>query len=236
MLLMMLERGEEIHSAVFFDTGWEFPAMHTHLDQLEAMVDVPIVRLVPERSFDYWMFERPVIARKGPLKGKVHRTGNGWPSPMRRWCTRQKVDAIKSYVKAIPGVVQCIGFAVDEPKRYENVSASMEKHAPNRRFPLVEYGITEAQALSYCKDKGFEWGGLYDLFDRVSCFCCPLQRLSELRKLRAHFPELWGRMLKMDAKMPGHNRGFRDYATVHDLERRFAGEDRQEEKQLKLFA
>jgi len=43
-------------------------------------------------------------------------------------------------------------------------------------------------------------------------------------------------MLKMDAKMPGHNRGFRDYATVHDLERRFAGEDRQEEKQLKLFA
>jgi rubrerythrin len=27
MLLMMLERGESIHSVVWFDTGWEFPQM-----------------------------------------------------------------------------------------------------------------------------------------------------------------------------------------------------------------
>lgn len=32
MLLMMLERGEDIHSVVFFDTGWEFPEMHEHID------------------------------------------------------------------------------------------------------------------------------------------------------------------------------------------------------------
>jgi len=233
MLLMMLERGERIHSAVFFDTGWEFPAMHDHLDQLEATVDVPVVRLVPERSFDYWMFEHPAIARKGPNKGQVHRIGSGWPSPVRRWCTRQKVDEINKYARKIPNAVQCIGYAADETKRHENPSKELQEK--KHRFPLVEWGITEAQALAYCKGKGFEWGGLYDLFDRVSCFCCPLQRLSELRNLRAHFPGLWERMLKMDGNVSERNRGFKNRTTVHDLERRFAGEDSRDERQLKLF-
>ncbi len=35
MLLQMLERGENITDIVFFDTGWEFPQMHAHLDRLE---------------------------------------------------------------------------------------------------------------------------------------------------------------------------------------------------------
>jgi len=235
MLLMMIERGEKIHSAVFFDTGWEFPEMQVHLDQLESMVDIPIVRLVPERSFDYWMYERQVIARKGSMKGKVHRIGNGWPSPMRRWCTRQKVDAIKKYTKTILNVVECIGYAYDEPRRYENVSKSMQKNTKKRRFPLVEYGVTESDAIRYCKLKGFDWGGLYDVFDRVSCFCCPLQRIGELRKLRDHYPEIWDKMLSMDASIPGHNKGFRGYESVKDLDRRFANEKLIDSRQLKLF-
>ena len=35
MLHMMLERGESVHSAVFFDTGWEFPEMEAHIDEVE---------------------------------------------------------------------------------------------------------------------------------------------------------------------------------------------------------
>ena len=50
-----------------------------------------------------------------------------------------------------------------------------------------------------------------------------------MRKLRKHFPDLWARMLEMDSRVPGHNRGFHHYATVHDLERRFADEDRRVE-------
>jgi hypothetical protein len=33
-------------------------------------------------------------------------------------------------------------------------------------------------------------------------------------------------MLEWDAAIPGHNRGFKDYTTVHDLEARFVEEDR----------
>jgi hypothetical protein len=116
--------------------------------------------------------------------------------------------------------VQCIGYALDEKKRSE------KKHGPSYRFPLIEYGITEKDAIEICYRHGFDWGGLYEHFDRVSCFCCPLQKLGELRKLRRFYPDLWQRMLDMEKDLsPEANRGFKDYKTVHDLEARFGQED-----------
>jgi len=226
MLLMMLERGELVHSAIFFDTGWEFPEMYPHIERVEAETGIEVVRLKPKRSFRYWLYERPVRASKGPQKGQVHRIGNGWPSPLRRWCTREKTHAIRRYLKSIPDSVSCIGFAADEAHRATG-SANMQAENGEVKFPLIEWGVTESEALQYCLDRGYDWGGLYDVFHRVSCFCCPLQRLSELRKLREHFPNLWARMLEMDRAIPDHNRGFKGYKTVHDLDRRFAEEDRQ---------
>ena len=38
----------------------------------------------------------------------------------------------------------------------------------NFRYPLVEWGMTEADCLAYCKERGFDWDGLYDIFHRVS--------------------------------------------------------------------
>jgi 3'-phosphoadenosine 5'-phosphosulfate sulfotransferase (PAPS reductase)/FAD synthetase len=226
MLLMMLERGEPIHSVVFFDTGWEFPQMHKHLDKLEEHTGIKIVRLKPKKPFSYWLFEREVVARKGSNRGNVHRIGNGWPSPSRRWCTRQKVDALDKFTKAIDNPYQCIGYAADEAHRTEAKTLKAKQFC-EFRFPLIEWDVDEAQALAYCRRHGFDWGGLYDHFRRVSCFCCPLKRLGELRTLRRNFPDQWATMLEWDAKMPGHNRGFKDYDTVHDLEARFAEEDRQ---------
>ena len=226
MLLMMLERGETVHSAIFFDTGWEFPEMYPHIDRLKKKTGVKIVHLKPKKSFDYWLYERPVVASKGPQKGKIYRIGNGWPSPLRRWCTREKTHAIRRYLKDIPNSVSCIGFAADESHRATR-SANMQTVNGVTRFPLIEWGITESQAIKYCIDRGYKWGGLYDVFNRVSCFCCPLQRLSELRKLRQHYPDIWAKMLKMDKNIQYHNRGFKGYKTVHDLENRFAEEDRQ---------
>ena len=222
MLIEALERNFPIHSAVFFDTGWEFPAMYDHINKLEKYTGIKIWRLHSVLPFDYWMAARPVIARKGPKKGSVHRIGNGWPSPSRRWCTRQKVDAIRVYCRPIENPVQCVGYAADERDR--NFSDENVAH----RFPLIEWDITEVDALEICYLHGFDWDGLYEHFSRVSCFCCPLQGLNELRTLRRVFPELWQRMMDMEKAMPpGTNRGFKNYTTVHDLEKRFTDDDRQ---------
>lgn len=227
MLIEMLEHNESIHAAVFFDTGWEFPPMYDHIEKLQKYTGVKIWTLRSRLPFDYWMMARPIVARKGPDKGNVVRIGNGWPSPSRRWCTRQKVEAIKHFCKPIKDAVQCVGYAADEKDRH--FSDDQVAH----RFPLQEYGITEADALERCYRHGFDWGGLYEHFNRVSCFCCPLQRIGELRTLRREFPDLWKRMLQMETDMPeGTNRGFKNYTTVHDFDARFSGEDRQQ----KLFA
>lgn len=221
LLLMMLEKNMPVHSAVFFDTGWEFPQMHEHIEKLGKTIDIPIIKLHPKHSFDNLLYEKDIISRKGENKGKIHRKGNGWPSFLRRWCTRQKINTINKYLKSIPNAIQCIGFAADEKHRVDRNNANS---GIPKIYPLIEWGITEEKALEYCYDKGFNWGGLYNHFQRVSCFCCPLQRIGELRKIRLYYPELWTRMLEMDRKIKD-NRGFRGYNTVFDLEKRFTHED-----------
>ncbi len=196
--------------------------MYEHWDKFERYTGLKIEVIKPRRPFTYWMFEREVVARKGPHKGKVHRIGNGWPSPMRRWCTRQKVDGINKYLGSVSEPVSCIGIAADEAHRIKDNSRYP------CRYPLVEWDVDEKAALELCLKHGFDWGGLHGIFKRVSCYCCPLQRIGELRKVRKLFPELWQQMLEWDHAVPGHNCGFKNYDTVHDFEKRFAEEDREQ--------
>lgn len=221
MLHMMLECGEDIHSVVFFDTGWEFPEMLEHIDLVERKTGVKVVRLEPENSFDYWMYHQRMMAQKGEMKGEIHRIGNGWPSPVRRWCTRVKVRTIQKFSREIENQIQCVGIAADEMHRVKT----------GKRYPLIEYGMTEADCIRYCRSLGYDWGGLYDIFDRVSCWCCPLQSLKNLRRLRKHRPELWQELIEMDMRQPRHNPGFKEYATAIQLEIRF----RKEDKQLEMW-
>ena len=222
MLHMMLERGEKIHSVIWFDTGWEFQQMHAHIDMVEQKTGLRVWRLQSRIPFEYWLVHRPIVARAGVNKGSVYRIGNGWPSPSQRWCTKQKTDTLDAFSSPIPNAMRCIGYAADEGHRQERTSART-----NCRYPLIEYGITELEALQYCYALGYDWGGLYKIFPRVSCFCCPLKSLRELENLRRFFPELWAKMLEWDAQMGEHNRVFKDYDTVHDLEKRFSGGDSQ---------
>lgn len=221
MALEMLERGEEIHSVVGFDTGWEFPQMMSHWDKFESYTGLEIVRLKPKQPFDYWLFDRPICHRG---EKEPYRYGNGWPSSRRRWCTREKVNAIERHPKSIGGKVVCIGYAADERDRLLNPTLKEKKYPT--RYPLIEWDIDEAQALKICKKHGFDWGGLYDHFRRVSCFCCPLKPLPELRTLRTHFPDLWQTMKDWDKRCNGNNPGFYMYETVQDMDDRFAEEDR----------
>lgn len=214
LLLMMLENGMQVDEAVFFDTGWEFPQMYEHLDRLEAYTGMAITRLKPDIPFDALLLENH--RTRGKRTGIAG--GYGWPTPLARWCTTKKCQAIDRHVGK--DAVRYIGIAADEAHRCRGYA-----------YPLVEWGVTERDALSYCKAHGFDWGGLYDHFKRVSCFCCPLQPLAELRELRAAYPELWERLTIMDMRV---NRcvdvqtRFRNDYSLPQLEERFRQEDRQQ--------
>ena len=143
-----------------------------------------------------------------------------------RWCTGQlkthliaKEDVRLDKEK---NVLHHIGIAADEAHRCKS-----DEHL---RYPLVEWGITEAQALQICYDRGFDWGGLYEIYHRASCWCCPLQRIGELKKLRRYHPDLWARLLDMDNRAramfgPGPLGQFKQNWSVARLEERFARED-----------
>jgi len=225
MVLRLIEEDWPLDEIVFFDTGWEFPQMHEHIDRFEQYIGRPITRLHPRESFDYKMWIKPIVRRKKscPMHGKVYRCGNGWPSFFSRWCTREKVDVIDRYCG---DALQYVGIAADETKRLKM-----------RNYPLVKWGMTEADCLQLCLDKGFDWGGLYNHFDRVSCFCCPLKRLDDCRTLRKYYPPLWGRMIEMGDNVRSlEGRRFHHGKTVRDLEERFAQEDKQQWLRLDKIA
>lgn len=222
MVLRMIELGEHIDEVVCCDTYKEFPAMYRHIDKVKKIIEehgIKFTMLRSEKSFDYYMFEHNPDRKNEKLEGLL---GLSWAGSRARWCTSKlKVDIIKKYFSELKkqyNLINCIGIAVDEEYRLERQYANKDGF----RFPLVEWRWEEKQCIEYCKQKGFDWEGLYDIFDRVSCWCCPLQSLEDLRKLRKHFPELWIELQDMD------NRTWRKFKagwSVADIEKIFSLED-----------
>jgi len=225
MLLRMLEEGMQIDCILFCDTGLEFPEMYMHLNQLEQDIGREITRVRSNYSFEYLMFDKPV-ARKGKSlftqKYGANYTGYGWAGPGVRWCTAQLKDVPKeAFLRTLRKeytVIEYVGLAADELYRLERKS----NQNPNHRHPLVDWGMTEQDCLQYCYDRGYTWSGLYEHFKRVSCWCCPLQTLNELRQLYRFYPDLWQKLKEWDKR---NWRKFRADYSVEELEIRFQFEE-----------
>lgn len=186
--------------------------MLEHIKQVQNYIvhnyEKEIITLMPRNSFDYYMFEHKKT--KGKNKGK---RGYGWATMLCRWCTSNlKTQTINNYLKQFEkeGYVEYIGIAYDEPKRIKD-----------KCYPLVNWKMTEADCLKYCYDKGFYWNGLYEHFDRLSCWCCPLKNLKELKILYKYYPKLWQELKEMDKK--SYNQFRADYS-VEQLEEKFRKE------------
>lgn len=230
MILHLLESGEDITEILYVDTGWEFQEITEHIAAFEKRIGMQITRLESEQSFNYLLTDVPVKRKES---GEVV-NGIGWPWLKTRWCTSQKIILQDRYTKEKYGnPVRCIGYAADEYKRARKMILS-NKGRLNFRFPLIEAGITEAMALKMCYAAGFDFGGMYEVFPRVSCWCCPLQRESELFRLFEGWPELWEELQRMDKAQEHTGRTFRpDGVTVASLTKRFQRISEQRKRRLK---
>ena len=238
LLLLMIEKEMPIDCVLYADTTMEFPEMKAHIAKLDEHLyrerGIHITTLRHPHGFECLMFDVPQqqkraierrIANGQPLNGY------GWPGIKSRWCTGQLkthlLDKAVDQLKKERNALHHIGIAADEAHRC--------KDNPQNRYPLVEWKITEAQALQICYSRGFDFGGLYKIYRRASCWCCPLQRIDELRKLRTHHPELWARLRDMDNRArtmfgPGPLGQFKKDWSVERLEERFAREEKAERK------
>lgn len=66
------------------------------------------------------------------------------------------------------------------------------------KFPLIDMGMGEADSLAYCRFLGYHWDGLYEVQDRVSCFCCPKGGKAKREVIRSNFPDLWEEWQRLD--------------------------------------
>ena len=212
MLLRMLEEKMPIDEIIYCDTGKDFPEMYKHIKQVDEYIytnyAMQITTLKAEKSFDYYMFDH--VKTRGKNKGKK---GYGWATMRARWCTTLlKNNVIDNYLKDYKdeGYIEYVGIAYDEPKRVKD-----------KRYPLIEWKMTEKDCLQYCYDKGFDWGGLYEHFDRLSCWCCPLKNQKELKILYMYHPKLWIELKEMDKK--SYNQ-FKTNYSVEELEEKFKEE------------
>ena len=220
MVLRMIELGEHLDEVLLCDTYKEFPAMYRHIEKVKKVVEdagIKFTTIRAEKDFDYLMFE--VKKTRGKHADQI---GRGWPNPITRWCTGElKRDVVRRYLSKLRkthNIIQCIGLAADEGYRLERKNNQNINH----RHPLLEWGWVEADCLKYCYDRGYDWEGLYEIFKRVSCWCCPLRGLEELRKLWKCFPDLWDQLKNMDSRAWNQFRA--DYS-VRDLELRFQFEE-----------
>ncbi len=220
MLLSLIERGAPLHEVVFYDTGMEFQAIYATRDKalpILAAHGITYTELQSEYEFLWKMFDKPVNGRNG------FHYGYSWCGGTCRWGTTDKLAAIDRHAKKSDAIVY-VGIAADETARIE------KERKKNKRLPLVDWGLSEADCLSGCYAYGFDWpedGGagivkLYDVLDRVSCWCCKNKNLKELKNIYMRLPAYWQRLkdLQRRTERPMKGKG----KSVFELEKRFAAE------------
>lgn len=217
MLYELLHRGYPVDEVVCCDTIIEFPDMYVHQkkvvdDITKVYPDLKFTFLRPEHDFEYYMFEYE--KKRGKYAGSK---GLGWQNPNFIWCRSYlKLRVIERYLRSQYENDCCsyIGIAYDEIDRYD-----FDYLDKSKVYPLIQWKVTELEALHACYDLGYDWNGLYQHFFRVSCWCCPLQSIKDLYCLYTYYPDLWSRLREYDSKQK--NRFRKDYS-LEELEARFS--------------
>ena len=174
---MRLTRPELDIEYFFTDTGKELPEVYEFLGRLEGFLGRPILRLNPDRDFDFWLKQY----------------NNFLPSAQTRWCTRQlKLRPFEDWLKPIldsgQKVVSYVAIRADEEYRegyiskQENLSVSL---------PFKDAGIDKAGVMEILDGSGLGLPKYYAWRSRSGCTFCFYQQKIEWVRLREQHPEAY---------------------------------------------
>ena len=174
LAVYMRQNHPELEIDYFFtDTGKELPEVYEFLGKLEGFLGKPILRLNPDRDFDFWL----------------RRYKNFLPSPQTRWCTRQlKLRPFEHWIKpALDGgarVFSYVAIRADEEYRegYSSRHSSLEV-----RLPFKNAGIDKTGVLELLDGAGLGLPAYYEWRTRSGCtFCFFQQKIEWVRLLEKH--------------------------------------------------
>lgn len=166
----------EIDVEYFFtDTGKELPEVYDFLGRLEGFLGKPILRLNPDRDFDFWL-----IQYKSFL-----------PSPKTRWCTRQlKIRPFEDWVRPALAngdvITSYVAIRADEDYRegYTSTHANLKV-----RLPFREDGVDKAGVIEILEASGVGLPDYYRWRSRSGCTFCFYQQKIEWVRLMDEHPE-----------------------------------------------
>lgn len=225
MILELVRRKYPLDMVLFFDGGKEFRAIYETWEKVKVILDennIPWDVIKPDLDFDYCFSKKKVKCRDGSEK-----SGYSWCGGVCRWMTKLKVRAIQKYYKEHFGdevIVEYVGYAADELDR---VQVPNPKENSVKLYPLITWGYTENDCFVGCYKAGFKWQEpdmdmeLYQILDRVSCWCCGNKNLDELRNMYQYLPYYWEKLKEMQSQT---DIPMKKYGSVFELEKRFEKE------------
>ena len=159
----------------FTDTGKELPEVYEYLGRLEGFLGQPILRLNPDRDFDFWLKQY----------------NDFLPSAQTRWCTRQlKLRPFEHWLRPMLDdgmtVYSYVAIRSDEEYR-EGYSSKHDKLIV--RLPFKEAGIDKAGVLDVLKGAGLGLPKYYEWRTRSGCTFCFFQQKIEWVRLKEQHPD-----------------------------------------------
>lgn len=178
LLLKLIEENMQLDEIIWVDVGMEFPEMYDHINKVEDYIKRSITRLTTNKTYEELLLKY------------------GVPTQRVRWCTKElKIKTIQKYLNGREYSVY-MGFALGEEKRKSRFP--QDKYI----FPLIDdFKMTEKDCLTYCYEKGFDWDGLYNKMDRLSCWCCPLQKIADFKVIWEDYPEFWQKLKSWEKEL-----------------------------------
>ncbi|MBV7259362.1 phosphoadenosine phosphosulfate reductase domain-containing protein [Erythrobacter crassostreae] len=176
LAVFMRQRHPELDLEYFFtDTGKELPEVYEYLTRLEGYLGKEILRLNPDRDFDYWL--------------KTYKSY--LPSAQSRWCTRQlKLRPFeqwtKSYLDDGDTVISYVAIRSDEDYRegYQSTKSNLMTS-----LPFKDAGVDKAGVIDILDGSGLGMPSYYEWRTRSGCTFCFYQQKIEWVRLKERHPE-----------------------------------------------
>ena len=176
LAVYMRQHQPELDVDYFFtDTGKELPEVYEYLGRLEGFLGKPILRLNPDRDFDFWL----------------KHYNDFLPSPQARWCTRQlKLRPFEHWVRPMltEGKTVYTYVAIRSDEEYREGYSSKNDNLIVR-LPFKQAGIDKAGVLEILDGAGLGLPSYYEWRTRSGCTFCFFQQKIEWVRLRERHPE-----------------------------------------------
>ena len=178
----------------FTDTGKELPEVYEFLVKLEGFLGKPIVRLNPDRDFDFWLKQY----------------NDFLPSAQSRWCTRQlKLRPFEQWIKPSldAGVTFYSYVAIRSDEQYREGYSSKHNNLIVQ-LPFKDAGIDKSGVLEILDGVGLGLPTYYEWRTRSGCTFCFFQQKIEWVRLMERHPEYFEEAKRYEKTAMDHGSPF----------------------------